>query len=261
MAGTPGGRRERIRAETREEAKRLALRQISESGPWGLSLNAIARQMGVTGPALYRYFAGRDELLAELVADAYEDLADALSAAAQQPGLAGSPRSRLRAVAFAYRDWALSQPHRYLLLFGTSLPVGAAPAPRGGSPARRTVAVLFDVFADLLTSPAADAAAGGAGGGAGDASGCGAGAGSGRRGGRSDRRFEHGSTVWGERVPGHHHPAPVLRLALAAWTRLHGVVSLEIEGHLRSTGVDPTLVFQAEVDALLEAAGRLLSAG
>ena len=57
---------------------RPALRQLAEGGPQALSLNAIAKELGVSGPALYRYFAGRDELLTELVADAYDDLGAAL---------------------------------------------------------------------------------------------------------------------------------------------------------------------------------------
>jgi AcrR family transcriptional regulator len=76
---------------------------------------------GVSGPALYRYFTSRDELLTELVIDAYHDLADALSAAAgHAPNL--DPRARLEAVARGYRSWAVAQPHRYRLLFGPPLP-------------------------------------------------------------------------------------------------------------------------------------------
>ncbi len=105
----------------RGEVKQAALRQLAESGPAGLSISAIGKQLGVSGPALYRYFASRDELLAELVIDAYNDLADALSAAAaQQAGR--DPRARFEALARGYRSWALAQPHRYRLLFGPPLP-------------------------------------------------------------------------------------------------------------------------------------------
>jgi len=44
-------------------------------------------------------------------------------------------------------------------------------------------------------------------------------------------------------------PATLMR-AVAAWTRLHGVLSLELGGHLASTGIDPALLYQAEVDHL-----------
>jgi len=62
----------------REEIKDAALRQLAASGPAGVSVNAIGRELGVSGPALYRYFPSRDALLTELVIDAYEDLAAAL---------------------------------------------------------------------------------------------------------------------------------------------------------------------------------------
>src|SRR2546429_9775132 len=74
--------RERYRAQVRREVKQAALHQLAESGPAGVSVSAIGKQPGVSGPALYRYFASRDELLTELVIDAYDDMADALRAAA-----------------------------------------------------------------------------------------------------------------------------------------------------------------------------------
>src|SRR5260370_29345123 len=112
--------RERYRAQVRGEVKQAALRQLAESGPAGVSVSGIGKELGVSGPALYRYFAGRDELLTELVIDAYQDLAEALAAAAGRAGR--DPRARFEALARAYRSWALAQPYRYRLLFGPPLP-------------------------------------------------------------------------------------------------------------------------------------------
>jgi AcrR family transcriptional regulator len=109
---TAGGIRDRFRAQMRQEVKEVALRQLAEGGPGALSINAIAKELGVSGPALYRYFAGRDALLTELILDAYADLTAAISAV---------PR-RLPAVGAAYRTWAKAHPHRYRLLFGAPLP-------------------------------------------------------------------------------------------------------------------------------------------
>src|SRR5579863_3140801 len=102
MPGTPAPEpptmRERYRAQVRGEVKQAALRQLAESGPAGLSISAIGKQLGVSGPALYRYFASRDELLTELVIDAYHDLAHALSGALRHtPGT--QPRARLENIA------------------------------------------------------------------------------------------------------------------------------------------------------------------
>src|SRR3712207_1012330 len=119
-------RRERYREQTREEAKEVALRQLAESGTGGLSLNAIAREIGLSGPALYRYFANRDALLTALVTDGFDAIGDALedaaAAAAERP-----PEERLRTVLGAFRAWAIAEPHRYSLLFGTPVPDYRAP--------------------------------------------------------------------------------------------------------------------------------------
>jgi hypothetical protein len=42
-----------------------------------------------------------------------------------------------------------------------------------------------------------------------------------------------------------------LRLGLSWWARLHGLVSLELGGHLRATGIDPHLLYQSEIQALV----------
>ena len=55
-------RRDRLRTATYAEIKHLARRQMAENGAASLSLRNIAGQMGLTTPALYRYFANRDAL-------------------------------------------------------------------------------------------------------------------------------------------------------------------------------------------------------
>src|SRR3954447_25933207 len=96
-------RRERIRAETLHEIREIGARQVDDGGLAALSLNAIAKQMGMSGPALYRYFASRDELLAALIADGYGEITRAVEEAASG---GGEPEERLAAVAGAYRGWA-----------------------------------------------------------------------------------------------------------------------------------------------------------
>ena len=98
-------RRERLRAQTLAEIKQHAMGQIASDGVESLSLNAVARAMGMSGPALYRYYGSRDELLAALVADGWNDLADALEAALNQ-ARRRSPEARFRSVWEAYRYWA-----------------------------------------------------------------------------------------------------------------------------------------------------------
>jgi AcrR family transcriptional regulator len=78
--GAPTRRRERLRQTTVAEIKVLAWRQIAEAGAPSLSLRAIARDMGMTSSALYRYFPSRDVLLTALIRDGFASLADALEA-------------------------------------------------------------------------------------------------------------------------------------------------------------------------------------
>ncbi len=117
---TPPSRRERVRAATIDEIKATAMRMLREHGA-DLRFADIARDMGMTAPALYRYFADRDELLSALMVDGFQELSDALSAALDSTApddLAG----RIRAVAVAYREFAKADPSRFSLLFGLPNP-------------------------------------------------------------------------------------------------------------------------------------------
>ncbi|MVZ99688.1 TetR family transcriptional regulator [Actinomadura sp. LD22] len=202
--------RERYRAQVRAEIKQHAWKQIAETGASALSLNAIAKRMGMSGPALYRYYAGRDELITELVGDAYRSLADALGSAAGG-GLAGLAR--------ALRAWALDDPQRYLLIYGTPVPGYHAPDDITRI-AAEIMALLLDACAALPP-------------------------------GRLESPFD--AHLADHRAWAGDHPAPpaVLHRALTIWTRLHGVLSLELAGHFTGMGFDPARLFAAEVDALL----------
>jgi AcrR family transcriptional regulator len=217
-------RRERLRAQTREEAKAAALRQIAAAGPQSLSLNAIGKELGMSGPALYRYFAGRDELLTELISDGYHDLADAVEAAGEAAADA-EPAERIRVLTRAYRDWALAQPHRYLLLFGTPVPGYAAPA-HTIQAASRTLSAFLEPITAL------------------------------RPGSRAPELEGQFAAGLADRDPEHRWSGAALRLGVTGWTRMHGVVSLEVEGHFAPMGFDPGLLFEAEVESLIaEASG------
>jgi AcrR family transcriptional regulator len=215
-------RRERIRAQTREEAKAAALRQIAAAGPQSLSLNAIGKELGMTGPALYRYFAGRDELLTELISDGYHDLADAvLTAGAAVEGQ--PPADRIRALARAYRKWALAQPHRYLLLFGTPVPGYAAPA-HTIQAATRTLSAFLEPLAELASAA------------------------------RHPELERQLATSLADRDGNTGWAGATLRLGVTGWTRMHGVLSLEVEGHFQTMGFDPALLYEAEINDLIASA-------
>ncbi|MFB6423351.1 TetR/AcrR family transcriptional regulator [Streptomyces microflavus] len=210
--------RERYRAQVRTEIKGHAWQQIATAGASALSLNAIAKQMGVSGPALYRYFAGRDELITELIRDAYRSLADTLGAAAAEG-------ADLSGLAHVLRGWALADPHRYFLLYGTPVPGYHAPDD--------TTAISSEIMATLLTACAALT--------------------QGAQGAQDAPEAPFAAHLEKHRAWAGDHSAPpaALHLAMSFWTRMHGVLSLELAGHFTGMGFDPDLLFAAELDALL----------
>ncbi|MGW1779379.1 TetR/AcrR family transcriptional regulator [Streptomyces sp. NPDC002143] len=204
--------RERYRAQVRAEVKERAWEQIATAGASALSLNAIAKQMGMSGPALYRYFAGRDELITELVRDAYRSLADTFRAASAADG-------GLTELGHALRAWALADPHRYFLVYGTPVPGYRAPDDIT-TIAAEIMTSLLDACADLpADGPPTPLTA----------------------------RLEGLGDQW---TAGHPAPPATLHRALTWWTRLHGVLSLELAGHFTGMGFDPALLYTAELNTL-----------
>src|SRR3954447_17743823 len=74
-------RRDRLRAATVDEIKQAARTLLVREGQQAVTLRAIARDMGLTAPALYRYYPSLERLLGGLIADLYHELSDALEAA------------------------------------------------------------------------------------------------------------------------------------------------------------------------------------
>lgn len=122
----PPNRRARARAAMRSEIKETALELMRDQGTPDVRFSDIARAMGLTAPALYRYYANRDELLTELIADAFDDLAGFLAAAAAEVP-ASDLGARLFVTCTAYRRWASAEPLRFALVFGVPVPGYAAP--------------------------------------------------------------------------------------------------------------------------------------
>lgn len=133
------------RARMREGILRLGNEQLVEVGAAALSVREIARGLGVASSAIYRHVANRDELLTLLLVDAYTDLADA--ALAQDDPTAPSAE-RLAALARAMRAWALAQPARWALAYGSPVPGYAAPAEQTTGPGTRVMAAFLGLLAD-----------------------------------------------------------------------------------------------------------------
>jgi AcrR family transcriptional regulator len=117
-------RRDRVRAATAGEIKQTARRILVAEGPEAVSLRAIAREMGMTAPALYRYFSSREDLVRHVCGDIFTEIATDVRAAsaraAQEPG--GDVTAKLIAACREFRHWALTHREEFGLLFGTPLP-------------------------------------------------------------------------------------------------------------------------------------------
>lgn len=140
------GKRQQARDRIEAQIIEVGRRHLVTDGAAGLSLRAIAREIGVVSSAVYRYVASRDDLLTLLLVDAYGELADAVDAAAK--AVPGDWAAQLVAMAHAARRWAVEQPARWALLYGSPVPGYRAPAELTVGPGTRVVGALFAAVAD-----------------------------------------------------------------------------------------------------------------
>ena len=101
--------------------------QIAQNGASSLSLRAIARELNITAPAIYNYFPSLYDLVTALIVEAFNSFAEAQQSAVD-PLDKNEHNQRLSALGKAYRDWAVTYPERYQLIFGTPIPGYHAPA-------------------------------------------------------------------------------------------------------------------------------------
>ncbi|PZG49054.1 TetR family transcriptional regulator, partial [Spongiactinospora gelatinilytica] len=137
--------RERVRAELTREIADIARRRLATHGATGLSLRAVAREMGMVSSAIYRYFPSRDDLLTALIIDGYNSIGETVERA-DRACPPGDHMGRWLAVCRAVRGWALANPHEYALLYGSPVPGYQAPQDTV-APAIRDVTVYGAILA------------------------------------------------------------------------------------------------------------------
>ncbi|MFI9534507.1 TetR/AcrR family transcriptional regulator [Nocardia fusca] len=232
MAEGVMSRRERLRAETIREIKAIALRLLAEGGPDAIALRAIAREMGMTAGAVYGYFATRDDLISALISDVYTALVDRVEAARDAIPV-DDPGGRIVAWGEAVRGWAVEHPAEFRLVYGDPVP-GYRPPPGGPAVEAELRACTGLVGLAAAVWPH-------------------------RRGRAAEARFD-----WADFSPeltGHIRaefpalPAAGLAFALRMWGRMHGLVALEVYGHLLPQTADPAKLFRAEMDELIDDLG------
>ncbi|MFF4617206.1 TetR/AcrR family transcriptional regulator [Nonomuraea jabiensis] len=200
--------RERVRAELTREITDIARRQLATEGAGGLSLRAVAREMGMVSSAIYRYFPSRDDLLTALIIDGYNALGESVERADAECRQDDHPR-RWMTACHAVRDWALAHPHEYALLYGS--PVPGYQAPQDTIAARvRDVTVLGRIVSDAWAAGALQPPPG-----------------------EAPRELAPEAQAFRGLMPG--VPDDVLWRSLSAWTALYGWVNFEVFGQFNNT--------------------------
>lgn len=100
----------------REQIVAVAGDLLERHGPEGLTMRAIAGELGIQAPSLYKHIANKRELEVALIADGFLQQAEAFEKAVAEGG------DPVFAIAAAYREWALSHPHLYRLMMDRALP-------------------------------------------------------------------------------------------------------------------------------------------
>lgn len=205
--------------------KETAWKQIAEHGAPTLSLRAIARELSITAPAIYNYFPDRDALVTALIIDAYTSFGDwQLEARDAIP--TDQLDKQMKAIGVAYRNWAHTYPQRYQLIFGAPVP-GYEPAVEKIFPSSaRSISALFSVVDGLRVTgklniesfPTVQ--------------------------GEYKAQFEMWQTHYGGV-----HPLSLF-VAMVIWARVHGIVSLEIQGNLPPFGSSGDELYLYELESV-----------
>jgi len=117
----PLTRRERQRLATSEEIIEVARRLLRETKT--VSLRAVAQEMGMTPPALYRYIDGYDELIVQVAQAIFLDVVETMRATVSTYD-DSDPGAQLVTAATAFRRWALANPDEFEIIFASSETAG-----------------------------------------------------------------------------------------------------------------------------------------
>ena len=208
-----------------DSIKETAWRQIAEYGAPALSLRAIARELKITAPAIYNYFPDRDALVTALIIDAYKSFGDSqLEARDAVP--ASKVVARLKAIGIAYRTWANKYPQRYQLIFGTPLPGYEGPILEILPSAARSLSALVSVVEQLRVTGKLNV----------------------RTFPQVKREYQASFETW--KKYGGDVDMLSMSVAMVIWSRVHGIVSLEIANNLPPFGAKGDALYLFELESI-----------
>lgn len=127
-----------------------ARQQLEAAGASSLNLRALARELGITHPAVYRHFKDKDSLLEAVAQLGFEELADALHANETRSNNLGEC---LHASTETYLGFALNNPELVRVMFAL------IPAERREqnvplyTASKRAYAALLDMVANVEGDP------------------------------------------------------------------------------------------------------------
>ena len=221
---------------TLEEIKKAARQLMAEKGTHGLSTRAIAKVVGLTAPALYHYYDNLDALITALIVDAFNALADSMQAATTA-FKDKSHAHQIRAAIMAYREYAIAYPVDFQLIYGNPIPGYEAPAEITVPLARRPFETLIVVMIqahqagamqfppEYQVIPA-----------------------------KIVTHMAQWSHIFGEFIS-----SELLYVLIAGWSRIHGMVMLELFGHTPPTLGDAAAFYEKEVDVYLQSLGLVIT--
>ncbi len=235
--------RERVRAATRSEIKETARALLVRDGSSAVTLRAIGREIGMTAPALYRYFPSLEELVTGVCADVYDELSGYLCAARDRAG--DDPGAQIMTVCRAFRTWSVAHPAEFGLIFGSPPPALASllECERTGEKIAeskqeahqaglRFAAVFGEIFVALWRAapfpvPAEETVA---------------------------PELRDQLRAYLDDLGGG-LPLGAVQIFLSSWIRLYGMVAMEVFGHLHFAFSDPGPMFEAELREIRERVG------
>ena len=202
-----------------------AWKQIAEKGAAALSLRAIARDLNITAPAIYNYFPRRDDLVTALIVDAFTSLGKS-----QIDSIRDLPEddlaARLTTLGLAYREWAITYPQRYQLIFGTPIPGYEAPTDVTTPAAAGSLVPLIETIQAIFTAGRLRV----------------------ERSAEMTPELQSMLQAWSQFTGGTN--VEVLYSALVIWSRVHGLVSMEIGNQMPSFITDPGEIFRREIKTI-----------
>ena len=140
--------------EFRRDVCRVATRRFAELGYAGVTLRALADELGCSRMTPYRYFKDKADILAAVRADGFRRLADLGEATARTESY---PMRRVEALSRAYLRFATEEPDSYRLMFEFQEKLGPRPTAELKRQAVRSQLPLFEAVREARRAGVIDA--------------------------------------------------------------------------------------------------------